>query len=131
VSNVDTVKQIYEAFGRGDVAAILEKLDEDVEWDTEIPTEGVPWLQPRHGAANVAGFFESLAPLNITRFEPHTLFSEGDKVFVLIALEGTNVRGKPFNMPYEGHLWVFNESGRVTKFQHVADTAQMWRMANQ
>ena len=36
MSNVDTVKEMYEAFGRGDVPAIIEKLDENVEWDTEI-----------------------------------------------------------------------------------------------
>jgi ketosteroid isomerase-like protein len=131
MSNVDTVKQIYDAFGRGDVPAIIDKLDENVEWDTEIPTEGVPWLQPRRGKANVPAFFESLAPLTITRFEPHTFFETDDKVFVLIALEGTNASGKSFNMPYEGHLWVFGGDGKVAKFQHVADTAQMWRMANQ
>jgi len=131
MSNVDTVKQMYEAFGRGDVPTIIEKLDVNVEWDTEIPTEGVPWLQPRHGAANVPAFFESLAPLNITRFEPHTWFESGDKVLVLIALEGTNASGKPFNMPYEAHLWVFDSAGKVVKFQHIADTAQSWRMANQ
>jgi ketosteroid isomerase-like protein len=131
MSNVDTVKQIYEAFGRGDVPAIINKLDDNVEWDTEIETPGVPWLEPRRGAANISAFFESLAPLNITRFEPHTFFSEGDKVFTLIALEGTNARGKPFNMPYEGHLWVFNTAGKVIKFQHVADTAQFQRMANE
>ena len=28
MSNIDTVKQIYAAFGRGDIPAILEKLDE-------------------------------------------------------------------------------------------------------
>jgi ketosteroid isomerase-like protein len=131
MSNVETVQQIYEAFGRGDVPAIIDKLDSDVEWDTEVETPGVPWLQPRRGAANVAGFFEALAPLNITRFDPHTFFAEGDKVFALIAVEGTNASGKPFNIPYEGHLWVFNSAGKVTKFQHVADTAQHWRMANQ
>jgi hypothetical protein len=32
VSNVETVRAIYEAFGRGDVATILDKLDDAVEW---------------------------------------------------------------------------------------------------
>jgi len=131
VGNKETVQQMYEAFGRGDVPAIIDKLDANVEWDTDAPTDGVPWLQARRGAANVAGFFEALAPLNITRFDPHTWFSDGDKVFVLVAIEGTNKNGKPFNIPYEGHLGVFNSAGKVTKYQHVTDTAQHWRMANQ
>ncbi len=62
MSNIDTVKQIYEAFGRGDIPAIIDKLDSNVEWDVELSTPGVPWLQPRRGAANIPAFFESLAP---------------------------------------------------------------------
>ena len=131
MSNLEAVQQMYEAFGRGDVPAIIDKLDSNVEWDVEVETPGVPWLQPRRGAANVPGFFEALAPLNFTRFDPHTFFADGDKVFVLVAIEGTNASGKPFRFPYEGHLWFFNSAGKVTKYQHVTDTAQHWRMANQ
>ena len=58
MSNIDTVKQIYEAFGRGDIPAIIDKLDPNVEWDVEVSTPGVPWLQPRRGAANIPAFFE-------------------------------------------------------------------------
>lgn len=129
MSNVDTVKEIYGAFGRGDVPAILEKLDENVEWETYIPVEGVPWLQTRRGRDNIAGFFESLAPLEFKRFEPQTFFESGDKVFVLIALDITT-KGKDYSFPLEGHLWQFSATGKVAKFDHVADTAQMWRMAN-
>jgi len=70
VSNLDTVKEIYAAFGRGDVPAILDKLDENVEWETAIPVPGVPWLQTRRGRVNISAFFESLAPLSFQRFEP-------------------------------------------------------------
>jgi uncharacterized protein len=74
--NLNTVQQIYDAFQRGDIPAIIDKLDPNVEWDVEAPTPGVPWLQPRRGAASVPGFFESLAPLSFQRFEPHTFFEE-------------------------------------------------------
>jgi len=72
------------------VLAILNKLDDNVEWETQSPVAGVPWLQSRRGKANIAAFFESLAPLKITRFEPHTFFESGDKIFVLIAFEAIN-----------------------------------------
>ena len=129
MSNVETVGQIYEAFGRGDVPAILEKLDENVEWETQIPVDGVPWLQTRHGRDSITGFFESLVPLEFKRFEPQTFFESGDKVFVLIALDITT-QGKDYSFPLEGHLWQFNAMGKVARFDHVTDTAQMWRMAN-
>jgi ketosteroid isomerase-like protein len=128
VSNTATVKAIYEAFGRGDVATILDRLDDAVEWETAVPVSDVPWLQARRGKAGVAGFFASLAPLTITRFEPHTIFDGGDKVFVLIAFEAM-AGGRHYSFPNEGHLWQFNADGKVARFDHVTDTAQMIRMA--
>ena len=128
MSNTDTVREIYEAFGRGNVAAILDRLDDAVEWETQAPVPGVPWLQSRRGKSNIVGFFQALAPLEITRFEPHTIFDGGDKVFVLIALEATN-GGKQYSFPNNGHLWQFNAAGKVIKFDHITDTAQMIRMA--
>ena len=131
MGNIDTVKQIYEAFGRGDIPAIVDKLDQNVEWDVEIPTPGVRWLQPRRGAASVPAFFESLAPRSFQRFEPHTFFAEGNKVFVLIAMDATHVAtGKQYRFPYEGHLWFFDDAGKVVKYQHVTDTALHQRAAN-
>jgi ketosteroid isomerase-like protein len=128
VSNTATVRAIYEAFGRGDVAAILDKLDDAIEWETAVPVPDVPWLRARRGKANIAGFFESLASVEITRFEPHTIFDGGEKVFVLTALEAT-ARGKRYSFPNNGHLWQFNATGKVVKYDHVTDTAQMSRMA--
>ena len=128
MSNVETVQAIYEAFGRGDVATILDKLDDSVEWETTAPVSDVPWLQARRSKPNIVGFFESMAPLKITRFEPHTIFESGDKVFVLIRFEATT-RGKDYSFPNNGHLWQFNVAGKVVKYDHVTDTAQMIRMA--
>ena len=128
MSNAEAVQAIYEAFGRGDVATILDKLDDAVEWETTVPVSDVPWLQARRGKANIVGFFESLAPLKITHFEPYTIFDGGDKVFVLIAFEAI-AQGKSYSFPNNGHLWQFNAAGKVVKYDHVTDTAQMIRMA--
>jgi hypothetical protein len=127
--NVDTVKQIYDAFGRGDVPAILDKLDDNVEWETQVPVDGVPWLQARRGKASIPAFFESLAPLEITRFEPYDFFESGARVFVLVNF-AANHMGKSYSFPIEGHLWQFNPDGKVAKYDHIVDTAQMWRMAH-
>jgi ketosteroid isomerase-like protein len=128
MSNSHTVQAIYEAFGQGDVPPILDRLDDSIEWETQAPVQGVPWLQPRRGKTDVAGFFESIAPLQITRFEPHTIFDGGDKILVLIAFEATS-QGKHYSFPNNGHLWQFNADGKVVRYDHVTDTAQMIRMA--
>jgi ketosteroid isomerase-like protein len=129
MSNIDTVKQMYEAFGRGDIPAILDKLDDNVEWDTDYEDTGVPWLQPRQGKANIPGFFEAVATMGITKFEPHTFGADGNKVVAVIDIEGDR-QGKHYVIPNEGHLWLFNDQGKVTKYQHMTDTALHWRIAN-
>ena len=50
MSNIPTVQDIYAAFGRGDVPAILAQLAEDVDWEYGMADAGVPWLQPRRSA---------------------------------------------------------------------------------
>jgi ketosteroid isomerase-like protein len=77
MSQVDTVQRIYAAFGRGDIPAIIDELDDNVEWDVEVPTPGVPWLQPRRGKTGVLAFFQSLAPLAFPTFDPHTFLKTG------------------------------------------------------
>jgi len=57
--NLETVKRIYAAFGRGDIPAILDTLADNVAWeawaDNSAGKVGVPWLVPRHGKAGAAG----------------------------------------------------------------------------
>jgi ketosteroid isomerase-like protein len=53
VSYVAVVQSTYEAFGKGDVPAILDVLADDVEWeswaDTSAVRAGVPTMIPRGG----------------------------------------------------------------------------------
>ena len=64
VRNTDTVRAIYDAFGRGDVPAILDRLDDAVEWETQAPVPGVPWLQSRRRKSSIAGFFSGPGALD-------------------------------------------------------------------
>jgi ketosteroid isomerase-like protein len=41
--NVQTARQMYEAFGRGDVQAILERVTDDVDWATDAAIPSAPW----------------------------------------------------------------------------------------
>lgn len=49
---------IYDAFGRGDIPAILDKIAPGCRWESwennRAQREGVPTLQPRTGPAGVA-----------------------------------------------------------------------------
>ena len=47
--NIETARQMYEAFGRGDVQAILDLVTDDVDWSTDAAIPSAPWYGPRHG----------------------------------------------------------------------------------
>jgi uncharacterized protein len=129
MTNTETVREIYAAFGRGDVPAILERLAGDVRWDhwpegSGAQRHGVPWLQARTGRDDVAGFFAGLGALDITAFAPTALLANDDMVAAVIDIEATVVATGERYRDIEVHLWSFGSNGRVTEFRHVVDTAK-------
>jgi len=44
-ANIKTIAEIYEAFGRGDVAAILDSLTDDVDWAAEAASHAGPLVR--------------------------------------------------------------------------------------
>ena len=43
---IETITTIYEAFGRGDVATILDRVTDDVDWAAEsFSSRAMPWLR--------------------------------------------------------------------------------------
>ena len=40
--NIQTIKQMYQAFGSGDVQAILDRVTDDVDWSTDAAIESAP-----------------------------------------------------------------------------------------
>ena len=119
-----TVATIYEAFGRGDVDAILEHLADDVEWEAGIRDTGLDYLRERHGKQEVTGFFAALmANVSLTHFEPLALCAAGDYVTVPVRHAGSIVGGGEVPMTTEVHVWRFGPDGKVVSFQHVFDYA--------
>ena len=128
MSHLDTIQQMYAAFVRGDVPAILAHLDDDVVWEYGIKSTDVPWLEPRRGRAAVTGFFESLAALiEWHRFEPKTFFEQGTTVVVLLDGEFTvKTTGRRVLQEDGIHIWHLNGAGKVVRFCHRVDTYQYW-----
>lgn len=130
MSNVESAQQMYEAFGRGDIPAILELLAEDVRWDHH-PTgntgqdEDVPYLRARSGREEVNQFFKDIdEDFEMHSFNPHS-FLEGDGLVaaviefeLTIKATGKRVRDE------EIHLMEFGSDGKMTAFRHFLDTAK-------
>ncbi len=127
MSNVRTVQDIYTAFSRGDIPAILETLADDVDWDygCRVAPNPVPWLQAQRGTAGVARFFESLTALEFHRFVPKAVLEGPGLVVALTDVEVTvKETGRPIVEIDEVHIWHFNDEGKVVRFRHCADTYQ-------
>ena len=128
-SNVDTVRGIYEAFGRGDIPAILAVLADDVAWeaweDNSAVRGGVPWMVERRGRDAVGSFFEVVGQMEVVDFEVLNLLEGGDEVAATFVFEAKlpNHGGGHYR-DEEIHLWTFDADGKVARLRHYTDTAK-------
>jgi uncharacterized protein len=118
--NVARIGKIYEAFGRGDVAAIVEQLSDDVRWVTHLEPV-VPWAGDFSGKTNVPKFFQAIGnAVEVTAFAPREFVAQGDTV-VSLGDFGCKVRatGKAVLTPWV-FIWKFRE-GRVSSYEQFHD----------
>jgi uncharacterized protein len=122
--NIETIKAMYEAFGRGDVERILELVTDDVDWSTDAAIESAPWYGPKHGKAGVRSFFEGIGQTGpVTEFTPLSFASNDDgdvMVFIRYAFAVT-ATGKSATMNLH-HYWKFRD-GKVCFVRSSEDTA--------
>jgi uncharacterized protein len=121
--NLATVKLIYEAFGKGDVPAILDQLTDDVDWAAEASSDAVPWYGMRTGKDEVVGFFEAIgSAVDVSEFNPRSFTSNDGEVMVLIdfAMKSKET-GREASMGLM-HYWHFRD-GKVDHYRGTEDTA--------
>lgn len=129
MKNTDLVAAIYAAFGSGDIAGVLNHLDDNVDWEYSATYDELPWYQRRKGKAGAAGFFQSLADFQFNLFEPKAILdAPGGLVVSVVSIDLTLKRNNArIVIPDEIHLFYFNEAGKVVKFAHRVDTFQFWK----
>lgn len=121
-AHVETVKDIYAAFGRGDIPAILAKLTDDVVWEFEGPSS-ISFTGIRHGVPDAGGFFlgidrEHTDPL----LEIQSVIGSGDEVAAFGRYAATmKATGKRVSSPI-AHYWKFRD-GKVARYINHVDTA--------
>ncbi|HZO58879.1 MAG TPA: nuclear transport factor 2 family protein [Solirubrobacterales bacterium] len=132
-TNVETIKAVYSAFGRGDVPAILEMLSDDVRWEHWenyfAHREGVAWLEPRTGREGAAEFFEVVGTFDIAEFSVLDIMASDQQVAATILIDA-KVPGGGRLRDEEIHLWTFDTDGRICAMRHYADTAKHIAAAN-
>lgn len=114
-----TVAGIYEAFGRGDIEAILSALAEDVQW--ELPG-AAPFSGSRKGRDAIRQFFGDLAATaRIEMFEVDAIIGEGDRVVVLGRERATAIATGRTGDQHWAHAWTVRD-GKVTSVRLYEDT---------
>lgn len=123
-ANVAHVKDLYAAFGRGDVAAIVAGLSPEVDWQSVGRKTDYPVFGPRKGATAVQEFFQLVAENEeFAEFSPREFYAADDKVFVLGTYRLTMKRtGKPVACEW-AHVFTLRD-GKVTRWREHTDTAQ-------
>lgn len=125
--NLATVQQIYDAFGRNDIPAILDRLADDIEWESwaanSAQAAGVPWMRAHKGKAGVAEFFGVVGQFKIRDFQVLNIMPGGNSVAAEFVIEA-EVPGGGVYRDEEMHLWAFDSDGKVKRLRHYTDTAK-------
>ena len=119
--NVEIVRELYAAFARRDIPAVIRMLSPDVEW-REPPNPFNPTGGARHGHDGFLEWVEiGRRAEDILILEPRKMLVDEDSVAVV---GFTRCRAVPTGKIYESdfvHL-VTLEAGKVTRFQEFFDT---------
>jgi ketosteroid isomerase-like protein len=119
MSNVDTARSAYEAFGSGDLPALQESFADDGVWVTsdELPLGGEV-----HGRDQIMANFAQI-PNYWTSFsvDPEEFIDAGDYVVVRGTQRAGNDKGS-FESPFV-HLMKF-EDGKVVRGEFYSDSAK-------
>lgn len=115
-SNVDVVKGIYEAVEHGDVDAVVDALDENVEWiEPEGGTYGGTYRGPddvvENVLGNISGEWEEFT------IEPERFVTEDDTVVALVKHRGTHAKTSEHFVAPIADVWNLDD-GLITRFQH-------------
>ena len=82
--NVETVRQGYEAFNRGDVEWMIARLDPEIVWED---ASEVPGSSSYRGTREVRAYLESFAQQwGEIRFEPEGILDAGEQVVALVRM---------------------------------------------
>jgi uncharacterized protein len=120
LTNLNAVQNVYDAFAKGDIPAVLGFLSADIDW-TEA--EGFPYGGTYHGPEAVLnGVFMRLG----TEWEgfaavPDEFIDAGDAVVALGKYSGKyKATGKSFQANF-AHVWKI-QNGKAIRFVQYVDT---------
>ena len=119
--NVEMVQGAYEAFGRGDIPALMENFADDIEWHSPEP---LPQHIDGRGPEDVGQFFQRVAD-NWSDFEVELqdIVASGDRVCAIGHAAG-KLDGTDAEYGFV-HAWTVR-NGRFARFdEYVAPSPEL------
>ena len=123
--HLEAVTRLYEAYGRGDVDAVLAELADDVDWAAEAASSSAPWYGPFRGKGEVPRFFKEIGTnVDVNEFEIIGMTSNETDVVATIHWSFTvRATGKTAAMHMQ-HWWRFGPDGTIVFFRGSEDSEQ-------
>jgi len=120
--NQEVLRRVYEAFGRGDIPALLDLFADDVKWHAGGRS---PLAGDYEGHEAVVSFFTKLMELSggTFRLEIHDITASDDHVVALVHETGerdTKILDENFI-----HVWHVR-GGKVTEFWDAGANQYAW-----
>lgn len=118
-SNVDFIREIYGAFGRGDIPTVLGTFHPEIDWNEMYAGQ---YVGPD---AVLNGVFARLgSEWDGFSVAPDEFLGDGDRVVILGWYSGAyKATGKSVRARF-AHVWTVRD-GTVTHFQQYIDTAKV------
>ena len=118
-----TIESLYEAFGRGDVEAILAHVADDVDWAADARSDDAPWYGRRTSKDEVARFFGDIAgAIQVLEFTPVALAANDDAVFAFIRFSYRGLESGREATVNLHHYFRFRD-GKIAYYRGSEDTA--------
>lgn len=126
MENVQLLKGLYDAFGKGDIPAVLGLMSPDIRWyeaeSNPYRPSGEPWIGPDTILQSL--FMRMGAEWDGFTIHTGSFHGAGDSVIVEGRYSGTyKPTGKSIDVQV-CHVWDVKR-GKVTRFQQYVDTAKL------
>jgi len=120
--DVETVRQVYDAFNRGDIPAVLAAFDQDIEWHE--PGGGQAAQGTYRGAQSVANEVFASVPATFENFQgaPDQFIDAGEHIVVVGRFRGRSKAGRDLDAPF-AHVWTMRNGKAVRFYNHPEATS--------
>ncbi len=120
--NVEILRGGYEAFRRGDIQAVPELFDPEIEI---YQSERLPWGGSYKGPEEVGQFFAKLTETIESEVDPDQFVDDEEDHVVVFGRSRGKVRatGREFDVAAV-HVWTMRD-GKAVRFESYVDTPKM------